>query len=108
MSAGDFFTLTYYLSGLVIPLEMLGQLSGRISYNAGAVFDIEQLVEGKYEEQDEQDMNKQKLSNNIVSEEVLLTLNDKLTMENIEFRYRTDQPLVLNGITATIAAGTYV
>jgi ABC-type multidrug transport system fused ATPase/permease subunit len=105
ITAGEFFSLTYFVNGVIKPIEQLGLFSGRVAFYSGAIRNIEQLL--KQEGYNREEVDYCPMSDNEEEEEQPLVLDDKLTLENVGFRYGPDLPLVLQDVSATIPAGTY-
>lgn len=115
LTAGDFFALTYYVNGIVKPLEQLGLFAGRVAFYSGAIRDVEKVLKYKpnllYEEEGDKGgkhiEDRHYNDDSERSEFQPLTLNKELTMEDVVFKYGENLPQVLKGISASMPAGTY-
>jgi ABC-type multidrug transport system fused ATPase/permease subunit len=107
ITAGEFFSLTYFVNGVIKPIEQLGLFSGRVAFYSGAIRDIEQLLKQEGYNREEVDGDYCPTSDSEEEEEQPLVLKDKLTLEYVGFRYGPDLPLVFQDVSATIPAGTY-
>lgn len=111
ISAGDHFSLAYYINAIIKPLELLGLFAGRVAFYSGSIRDIETIL--KYEpklpkKEEEEDSTKDTDQDTEKKSEVeSLTLNKELTIDNVVFKYGEKLPRVLKGISASMPAGTY-
>jgi ATP-binding cassette subfamily B multidrug efflux pump len=112
ISAGEFFSLTYFANGVIKPLEQLGLFSGRVAFYSGAIQDIERLLQYKVPKDNSSSISstEEKLTSNDDDdgeEMPSLTLESGLSLEQVGFRYGPDLPLVLKDVSTFFPAGTY-
>ncbi|CAB9503131.1 Lactococcin-G-processing and transport ATP-binding protein LagD [Seminavis robusta] len=106
IDSGEFFAVTSFVYGVLEPIEALGRVSGQVVQNAGAVRQVQRILDDARKSGREDTGNKAKNAN--PQTEQALTLKKQLEFDNVKFSYTPNGPLILKGVSFSIPAGSYV